>query len=604
MRSRTPCLDVELAVDGLDATDESRAWLASLYPVETPEGMLLGVGLIIHDVTEQRRIETERARLFQAEHAARHRAQQLQTALAAVAAASTRSEVGRALIDLGLPALGAEAGVLQVTEPPEPDHTLVLASTGYDGTVLAPDQRHPLDAFTPIGDVIRRGVPVYLASPDELTARYPAAAGLLLRPGFGAWAALPLRSGGQVLGALGLAFRDRQTFHDQDRLVFGGFISQASDALDRAGRQEAEHDVAVTLQQSLLTADPLPTESTSVSVRYLPAVSALEVGGDFYDAVHLDEHRMLLIVGDVVGHGLEAAVAMGQLRSAAQALASAHGPAGLLSALDRFVTNNEQARFATVACLLLDPVRGELRYSLAGHPPPMVRRSDGSVVQLAAPRGAPLGTTTGPRLEGRVPLSGPSLVVLYTDGLIERRHEAITVGLDRLARALVEMDSTDCAEICDQLIDRMLSDYHQRDDAVIVCAATRPVTVRLTQQVQAQPIALASLRAGLRKWLIQLGAGPDEVSDILVAVIEAATNAIEHAGLTPEDVVSVEVEHSPPGLLTFVIHDGGRWRDGSSDPYRGRGIAIMHRLMDHVDIKVRDDGTTVTLQKHLDGEPI
>jgi PAS domain S-box-containing protein len=524
LHSRTPCLDIELAGDSFrDAGPggEMPAWLASLYPVETSDGTLLGAGLIVHDVTERRRIDAERARLFEAEHAARQRAQQLQTALAAVAAASSRSEVGEALVDLGLPALGALAGAVAVIDPAEPDRLLLLASSGYEDTILAPGQRHALDVLSPIGDAIRRGLPVYLDSRDELLKRYPGASEDLLGPGH-AWAALPLRSGGEVLGALGLAFSEPRAFQDEDRLVVGGFISQAADALARAGRQEAEHDVAVTLQQSLLTTDLLPTDSTSVTVRYLPAVSALEVGGDFYDAVHLDDHRVMLIVGDVVGHGLQAAVAMGQLRSAAQALASSHNPAGLLTALDRFVANNEQARFATVACVLLDPIRGEIRFSLAGHPPPMVRRQDGTIIQLAEPRGAPLGTTGRARREGRVAMAGPSLVVLYTDGLIERRNESISVGLDRLAEAL--------------------------------------------------------------------------------AVIEAATNAIEHAGLGADGVVTVEAEHVPPGMLTFLVSDPGRWREGSSDPYRGRGIAIMHRLMDHVAITRAAEGTSVILRKHLDGD--
>jgi anti-sigma regulatory factor (Ser/Thr protein kinase) len=120
--------------------------------------------------------------------------------------------------------------------------------------------------------------------------------------------------------------------------------------------------------------------------------------------------------------------------------------------------------------------------------------------------------------------------------------------------------------------------------------------------VPARPSALAPLRTGLRDFLAQLGAGPDDISDILVAVIEAATNAIEHAGLGDDGVVTVEAEHVPPGMLTFVVSDPGRWREGSSDPYRGRGIAIMHRLMDHVAITRAAEGTRVILRKHLDGD--
>ncbi|SCE79367.1 PP2C family protein-serine/threonine phosphatase [Micromonospora mirobrigensis] len=217
-------------------------------------------------------------------------------------------------------------------------------------------------------------------------------------------------------------------------LVSGGLAGRRIDRLtaERDRLHQAEHDAVVDLQRWLLTED-LPAGTVG---RYLPAPSVLNAGGDWYDKIALGDGRHALLVGDVVGHGVKAALAMGQLRTAARALAArVAGPAALLTELDSYVAALPDVVFCTAACVVVDPSAGTLRYALAGHPPPLLRRTDGTVVRLAV-TGRPLGVAGRPRVEQELAASADELLVLYTDGLVETPGEVIDAGIDRLAAAV------------------------------------------------------------------------------------------------------------------------------------------------------------------------
>ncbi len=239
--------------------------------------------------------------------------------------------------------------------------------------------------------------------------------------------------------------------------------------IDRLTRERdelhrAEHDVVADLQRWLLTGR-LPPGAVG---RYLPAPSVLNAGGDWYDAIPLASGHPALLVGDVVGHGVRAALAMGQLRTAARALASrVDGPAALLSELDVYVAGMTDVAFCTAACVIVEPATGTLRYALAGHPPPLLRHPDGTVVRLAT-TARPLGVGTGGRAEHTVTAPPGSMVVLYTDGLVERPDRIIDAGIDRLTAAVTTGDPT-ADTWPETVIAQTLDGTAPTDDIALLC---------------------------------------------------------------------------------------------------------------------------------------
>jgi serine phosphatase RsbU (regulator of sigma subunit) len=229
----------------------------------------------------------------------------------------------------------------------------------------------------------------------------------------------------------------------------------------------------VLVQRSLL-AEALPELSgVQVSARYLPADARYGIGGDWYDAIALADNRTLLMIGDVAGHDAGAAVAMGQIRAAARALAPTHEPARLLVELDRFVTATSDQTLVTAAAVLLDPRQGSLTYSLAGHPPPLLRRPGSRATALDRVE-PPLGGLVGTRAQHTVELAPGSTVVLYTDGLIERRGEPIDAGLQRLVAALDDSPAGTPDHLCASLLNRCMRNLPRRDDTAVICAVIDP----------------------------------------------------------------------------------------------------------------------------------
>lgn len=254
---------------------------------------------------------------------------------------------------------------------------------------------------------------------------------------------------------------------------FGQFLHLVADsitsAIDRAYRRGVEvgeyRHISDTLQAAMLPpASDLPT----IAARYLPAAGNLAVGGDWYDVIDLDERRRGLVVGDCVGHGLDAATVMAQLRAAARAmLVEGRGPAEVLEGLDAFAAHVDGARNATVMVVVYDRVERRLTYARAGHPPALVQDDHGQR-WLEQDGGPPLASVPGiPRQDVTEDTAGEGLIVLYSDGLIERRGEAIDRGLNRLARSLATTEGSSVHTIADGLL-RDLQPENTRDDVVLV----------------------------------------------------------------------------------------------------------------------------------------
>ncbi|WP_431837467.1 PP2C family protein-serine/threonine phosphatase [Cellulomonas sp. Y8] len=271
-------------------------------------------------------------------------------------------------------------------------------------------------------------------------------------------------------GVVALTAGPRRPWDEANRAFLLLVASTVGEALAGTLRHQLEVDhlreVSDTLQAAIV---PEGSSVAGVVARYLPAVGDLAVGGDWYDVVELGPGRRALVVGDCVGHGLDAAARMGQLRAATRALLlEDRSPADVLDGLDRFARTLPGAECTTVFCGVVDEVEHTVVHSSAGHLPPVLRRAAGGAEMLVGGRGAALGISTAPRPEAVERLTDGDLLVVCTDGLIERRRETLRAGLDRLvAEVAAQPADARTASVADDLI-RALAPHGAEDDVALV----------------------------------------------------------------------------------------------------------------------------------------
>jgi serine/threonine-protein kinase RsbW len=285
---------------------------------------------------------------------------------------------------------------------------------------------------------------------------------------------------------------------------------------------------------------------------------------------------------------------MAQLRGAVRALAAVSSPAQLLARLDSFVDSLPAAFMTTLVYVELDPTSGSMRYACAGHPPPLIVSGHGVTRLLWDARSAPLGSSfNADRVDSVNHLHDGERLVLYTDGLIERRRENLDAGLARLVSATQH-------DVCTpDFVERLCNELSNGDTGDDVCVLTVALVraSSLAAFLPARPEELGRLRTQLRAWLAALGCGRDATADIVLATSEAAANAIEHGSGT-ERGVSV-VGRVVDGVISIVIRDHGIWREPGPPSNRGRGLTIMRHVMDNVAIEPEDGGTIVRLERAL-----
>jgi serine/threonine-protein kinase RsbW len=415
---------------------------------------------------------------------------------------------------------------------------------------------------------------------------------------------LPLRARRRTIGALIVPAAE-----DADGGLGAELLrqvaSRAAVALDNALLYERERAVSHTLQLGLLGGGPARADGTVVAAAYRPGAEALEVGGDWYDAFRLPSGRLALVVGDVVGHGLGAAVAMGQLRGAVRALAQVRGPAGVLEQLDVFVQTLPAGEMATIAFVELDLADGGVRYACAGHPPPLVVSTDGATRYLWEGRSSPLGSVLGrSRREAIDRLDAGETLMLYTDGLVERRTVGLDEQLERLAAVAGEQPA-DSADTVDRIFDAMLVGEEQEDDACLLMIHRLVSSPGFSYSFPAAPAELRVLRGSLDSWLEGVGADEGSRRSIVLAVSEAAANAVEHAYSSDgQGVVVVEATIHGSREVEVEVRDAGAWRRPVADTARGRGTPIMRATMDEVVVEQGADGTVVRMRRtSRDGAP-
>ncbi|MFE0737308.1 SpoIIE family protein phosphatase [Streptomyces sp. NPDC058855] len=424
----------------------------------------------------------------------------------------------------------------------------------------------------------------------ERTALSPAAEGT------GAGITLEHPDGPLVLW---LDLGEKRPFSDQDQLLLSLLAGHLAQVLTRAHQIDQQRETALALQRAILGPSRLPD---GFAVRYEPAAQPLEVGGDWYDTVTLPDDRIGIVVGDCVGRGLEAATVMGQLRSACRALLLQDpSPARTLMALDRFAAGVPGAKCTTVFCGVLNPETGHLTYSSAGHPPGILVHADGTTHLLEGGRSTPLAVRPGrarPQDERTVPAR--ATLMLYTDGLVERRRYPLTAGIGQAGEAVQDGREVPVDELATRVMDR-LAPVGGYDDDVALLLYRHPGPLEMT--FPAESSQLAPVRKALRSWLDRCDLPPRTVQDVLVAAGEACANAIEHGHGhrdAPGDTVRLRAEAFADDLR-LTIADTGRWKTPRPEhnTHRGRGMTLMRSLMQQVTITPGPTGTTVNLHTRI-----
>ena len=392
-----------------------------------------------------------------------------------------------------------------------------------------------------------------------------------------------------------------------ERGEFAGYVGSAIDIHERKLMEarmravyEREHTIAETLQRSLLPERLPRIESLGLAARYLPAGRGAAIGGDWYDVLERPDGRVALVVGDVVGHGLRAAAAMGQLRNAFRAYGLVEGsPAEVMSRINRLVLSGVEDVMATVLYLVLDRETGELAFTAAGHPPPLLLAPDGPRF-LEGGRSVPVGAADPAVFrESRDVMPPGSSLLLYTDGLVERRDVPLDERLDELASAAAA-SAGDLEELCDGVVSAVLGNAEPVDDVALLAVRPAPVVAeRISMTLTAEPESLSILRRRLARFLHAAGVTELEQYEVTLTVCEAAGNAIEHAYGPGDASFDVEVSFTD-GEVVAVVRDRGQWRE-SRGMHRGRGLKIMDGLMDEVDVAAEPAGTVVTMRRQLNG---
>ncbi|MEU0373535.1 SpoIIE family protein phosphatase [Streptomyces sp. NPDC006283] len=477
----TPLLD-QYAVGRASADpDTEHAWSLSLYRLEDPGGRVLGAATLAVDVTERHRAATEADR-------ARRRLALIADASARVGTTLDVDQTARELAEIATPEL---ADVIAVDVL---DDVLACRRTGAPDRgpelfrALAVKAAFPtvaLRAADPAGDLtaydgdrlvtlcVHTGRPVLVqhVGDEDLRriARNPEAGTLLARAGVHSYLAVPLIARGEVLGALDLKrTRNPLPFDEDDVILAGELANRAALAIDNARWYQSVRNTAITLQRSLLPEHPPHLVGLEVASRYQPAQATSEVGGDWYDLIPLAGDKTALVVGDVMGNGIDAAATMGRLRTATCTLADLDLPPDqVLQHLDK-ITCGLEHYIATCLYAIYDPRRMQCHIANAGHMPPALARPGCAPRLVDLPTGTPLGVGGISFETTTVNLTTGDLLVLYTDGLVETRHHPIDQRLDTLL-SLLDEPHRPLEETCDLLLN-MLRHPDDHDDVALLIA--------------------------------------------------------------------------------------------------------------------------------------
>lgn len=442
-------------------------------------------------------------------------------------------------------------------------------------------------------------IPIFMPEVSEADIHNP----ILVQKKIRSMLGVPLIVESDVIGVLHVGSLTPRQFNAQDLAVLQLAAARAAPGIERArlfSALEHEHQMAVLLQRSLLPRALPETVGIKIAARYLP--SRDEVGGDWYDVIELPRGLIGLAIGDVVGHGVRAAALMGQLRTALHAYAQeGHGPSLTLELVDRFVQSMGEYAMATAAYAVFDPESSRLRIATAGHPPPIII-SDREARTLDLTPGAPLGGFPyGTCPEAEFSLEMGETLVLYTDGLVERRGIALTETIEQLASALARARTPERA--CQISVNEMVPEEGLADDVAIVAMQSTALPEELRLDLPADPAVLSGTRRLLRRWLRQHGGEEPLLSEVALAANEACANAIEHAYAPGPASFQLRayLEQSgadDPGTVVVTVSDTGNWRPPRGEN-RGRGLTIIETAVDEFEVDTTPQGTDIIMRRRI-----
>ena len=440
----------------------------ALFPARS-EGEITHIVATGNDITEAMLAqERELALVRDAERLTAHRLDQLSVIALRLADAEAMSELERVVTGPGRRVLGAAGAVLAVRDDEIGVVRLAVADRATTQDASVGYAELPMTSELPAAYVARTGEPLLFRSRAEGLSWSEATRVLYDVTDRAAWATLPLRVGERLVGALGLSWSSDRDFGEDELGLLRGFAAQCAEAVDRVRRHEASRAAASSarlmstmLQRSSLT-QPATPDTLEIAVRYQPAEEAAHIGGDWYDAFVDSSGATLLSVGDVNGHDQTAAATMGQVRNLLRGLSfdADDGPARLLTRLDSALRGLQLDTLATAVVVRVEQVPSrkgggcQLVWSSAGHLPPLLLRRDGSVTRLESEADLLLGVAPEmSRSEHAVDLEPGSTLLLYTDGLVERRDEGLDAGIDGLASELSDLGHLGLEQLCDALIE-------------------------------------------------------------------------------------------------------------------------------------------------------
>jgi PAS domain S-box-containing protein len=412
--------------------------------------------------------------------------------------------------------------------------------------------------------------------------------------------AVPLRAAGELFGAVAVGGANGATPVSQRGALIAHAAERAALIIRRALLLEREQHVASTLQHDLLPHSLPELPGVALAAHFRAGGHGIEVGGDWYDVIPLAGGRVGLVVGDVAGRGVAAAARMGQLRSVARAYAlEGHSPAAFAQRMNVYHRALSPDDLTTIVYAVIEPDRDRMSFVNAGHPPPL----------LVPPRGTPhllegvtppLGVSDLPvHPETVVDFPPGTAVVLYTDGLVERRGEGVDSGLKRLLTA-AGASREGLEALRDRVVESCLGPSSGDDDVTALFVRAEPElgpSALFTLSPDAE--ALGALRRMLRRWLGEAGASPEDVAAVTMAANEAWQNAIEHAHDFAPVPISVAFERRGDEVF-ITTHDVGGGTRSVTDPDRGRGLPLMEALMDEASFSFGGRyGGSVVLRRHL-----
>ncbi|POX46123.1 SpoIIE family protein phosphatase [Streptomyces sp. Ru72] len=556
-----------------------------------------GLTLYLTDVTEKRRHEAEQAAAVRAASERSTRIAELTTALAK---ATTTQDVVDAVAQRVLPPFGATGLAMLAMEG---DRAHVVGGVGYPQDFLDRLDGRQMTRVDPVWDAIRTGLPLFISSTEEYTERYPDRADQPRQAGKQAWAFLPLTVSGRTFAVCTVSFdRPRRLTHEEQTLLTA-ISALVAHALERARLYDAEHTRSQELQRGLLPRRLPELRACTAAARFLPAGHGMDVGGDWYDVIPLSAGRVALVVGDVMGHGLSEAATMGRLRTAVKTLADLELPPDeIMSHLSDIVGGLGEDSYATCLFALYDPTDRMCTIARAGHPPPAVVHPDGTVYFPELSPDPPLGVAQPPFETVEVELPDESLLVLYTDGLVESPCREVDEGMAELEWLLRTADRGDLERLCDALTTGLLpvDQLAAHDDAALLVvrvhalAPDRMASWQLSDDPRAAGQAREHVREQLSVWELE-----DLTMTTELIVSELMGNVVRHA----KGPVQLRLLRSA-GLICEVS-DGSlttpRMRRASETDEGGRGLQLVAALSQRWGTRYTAAGKCIWTEQAISG---